>query len=203
MFLGSWICLFQTCSSIILVAKLPKKQNNLQILLTGYEEHFTQSQNRLKWQITKYDSLKFSLKVRVKNSKCSSILLLRQMLLRIPRCHLFPCLQLSFCNIFVVYPLCCETKGMSKKAMYFGVFYRYNREFTIYDAAGSPTRFQNKEICNARQKLRIIRGPRGIVNGVVILNTTLNKHYHVSTRQEVLYLKSKLQQTLHRFSRRI
>jgi hypothetical protein len=51
----------------------------------------------------------------------------------------------SFCNIFVVYPLCCETKGMSKKAMYFGVFYRYNREFTIYDAAGSPTRFQNKE----------------------------------------------------------
>ena len=28
----------------------------------------SQSQNRLKWQITKYDSLKFSLKVRVKNS---------------------------------------------------------------------------------------------------------------------------------------
>jgi hypothetical protein len=43
----------------------------------------SQSQNRLKWQITKYDSLKFSLKVRVKNSKCSSILLLRQMFLRI------------------------------------------------------------------------------------------------------------------------
>ena len=34
-------------------------------------------------QITKYDSLKFFLKVRVKNSKCSSILLLRQMFLRI------------------------------------------------------------------------------------------------------------------------
>jgi hypothetical protein len=50
----------------------------------------SQSQNRLKWQITKYDFLKFSLKVRVKNSKCSSILLLRQMFLRIPRSHFFP-----------------------------------------------------------------------------------------------------------------
>jgi hypothetical protein len=27
------------------------------------------------------------------------------------------------------------------------------REFTIYDATGSTTRFQNKEICHARQKL--------------------------------------------------
>jgi hypothetical protein len=36
-----------------------------------------------------------------------------------------------------------------------------------------------KEICHARQKLSIIRGPRSIVNRVVILNTTLNKHYYV------------------------
>jgi hypothetical protein len=50
----------------------------------------SQSQHRLKRQITKYDSLKFSLKVRVKNSKCSSILLLGQMFLRIPRFHYFP-----------------------------------------------------------------------------------------------------------------
>jgi hypothetical protein len=49
----------------------------------------SQSQNRLKWQITN-DSLKFSLKVRVKNSKSSSILLLRQIFLRIPRSHFFP-----------------------------------------------------------------------------------------------------------------
>jgi hypothetical protein len=47
--------------------------------------------------------------------------------------------------------------------------------FTIYDAAGSTTRFPNKEICHARQKLWIIRGPRGICrNGFVIPNTTLN-----------------------------
>ena len=31
---------FFKCSSIILVVKLLRKQNNLQILLTGYEEHF-------------------------------------------------------------------------------------------------------------------------------------------------------------------
>jgi hypothetical protein len=30
---------FLKCSSIILVVKLLRKQNNLQILLTGYEEH--------------------------------------------------------------------------------------------------------------------------------------------------------------------
>ena len=29
----------------------------------------------------------------------------------------------------------------------------YNREFKIYDAAGSTTRFGNKEICQAKQKL--------------------------------------------------
>jgi hypothetical protein len=34
---------FFKCSSIILVVKLPRKQNNLQILLTGYEEHFAVS----------------------------------------------------------------------------------------------------------------------------------------------------------------
>jgi hypothetical protein len=51
-----------------------------------------------------------------------------------------------------------------------------NREFTIYDVAGSTTRFQNKEICShARQKLWIIRGPSGIIFiGVVMLSTTLN-----------------------------
>ena len=50
-----------------------------------------------------------------------------------------------------------------------------------------------KEIYHARQKLTIICGPMNIVNRVVILNTTLNKHYYVfqSTRklnatQEVL-----------------
>jgi hypothetical protein len=53
----------------------------------------SQSQDRLKWQITKYDSLKFSLKVRVKNFKCFSILLLRQMFLRIQRSHFFPGLK--------------------------------------------------------------------------------------------------------------
>ena len=52
-----------------------------------------QSQNRLKWQITKYDSLKLSLKVRVKNSECSSILLLRQMFLRTRDPTFFPGLQ--------------------------------------------------------------------------------------------------------------
>jgi hypothetical protein len=31
---------FFKCSSIVLVVKLLRKQNNLQILLTGYEEHF-------------------------------------------------------------------------------------------------------------------------------------------------------------------
>ena len=46
-----------------------------------------------------------------------------------------------------------------------------NREFTIYDAPARRRR--------ARQKLWIIRGPRGILNRVVILNTTLNKHYYV------------------------
>ena len=55
----------------------------------------SQSQNRLKWQITKYDSLKFSLKVRVKNSKCSSILLLRQMFPQDPKIPLF---SMSACN---------------------------------------------------------------------------------------------------------
>jgi hypothetical protein len=66
-----------------------------------------------------------------------------------------------------------------------------------------------KEICHARQKLSIIRGPRNIVNRVVILNTTLNKHLFItsfSQRESLMrpnrcYLKSKLQQTLHRFSR--
>ena len=48
------------------------------------------------------------------------------------------------------------------------------REFKIYDAAGSTTRFGNKEICQAKQKLWIICGPRGILNGVVILNATSN-----------------------------
>ena len=33
--------------------------------------NISQSQNRLKWQVTKYDSLKFSLKVCVKNSECT------------------------------------------------------------------------------------------------------------------------------------
>jgi hypothetical protein len=36
-----------------------------------------------------------------------------------------------------------------------------------------------KEICHAREKLSIIRGPMSIVKRVVILNTTLNKHYYV------------------------
>jgi hypothetical protein len=34
---------FFKCSSIILVIKLLRKQNNLQILLTGYEKHFVVS----------------------------------------------------------------------------------------------------------------------------------------------------------------
>jgi hypothetical protein len=42
-----------------------------------------------------------------------------------------------------------------------------NREFKIYDAAGSTTRLRKKEICHARQKLWIICGPRGIRNGFV------------------------------------
>jgi hypothetical protein len=29
----------------------------------------------------------------------------------------------------------------------------FNREFKIYDAAGSTTRLRKKEICHARQKL--------------------------------------------------
>jgi hypothetical protein len=42
-------------------------------------------------------------------------------------------------------------------------------DLKIYDAAGSK-----KEIYRDRQKLWIICGPRGILNGFVTLNTTLN-----------------------------
>ena len=83
-----------------------------------------------------------------------------------------------------------------------------NNSIIIYYHANLQRTY--KEICHARQKLPIIRGPRSIVNRVVILNTTLNKHYYVfhcfSQRESLMrpkrcYLKSKLQQTLHRFSR--
>ena len=47
-----------------------------------------------------------------------------------------------------------------------------NSELKIYDAADSTTRLQEKEIYHARQKLWIICGPRSILNGFVILNTT-------------------------------
>ena len=78
-----WILTSRIWYSIILIVKLLKKQNNLQILLIGHEENTSQSQNRLKWTQ--------SLKVRMKNSsKFSSILLQRQMFLRIPRSHFFP-----------------------------------------------------------------------------------------------------------------
>ena len=39
--------------------------------------------------------------------------------------------------------------------------------------AGSTTRLRNKEICHERQDL-IICGPKGFLNGFVILNTMLN-----------------------------
>ena len=56
-----------------------------------------------------------------------------------------------------------------------GVRSGHNRELKIYDAAGSTTRLRTKTICHARQKLSIICGPRGILNGFVTLNTTLNQ----------------------------
>ena len=42
------------------------------------------------------------------------------------------------------------------------------------DAVSSTTQFQNKRNCHARLKRWIICGPRRILNGVVMLNTTLN-----------------------------
>jgi hypothetical protein len=48
------------------------------------------------------------------------------------------------------------------------------RELKIYDAADSTTRLQKKEICDARQTMWIICGPRRILNDFVMLSTTLN-----------------------------
>jgi hypothetical protein len=52
--------------------------------------------------------------------------------------------------------------------------FSHSRVLKIYDAADSTTRLQKKEICDARQKMWIICGPRGILNDFVMLSTTLN-----------------------------
>jgi hypothetical protein len=73
MFLGSWIFLFQMFLNYIgcKIAEETKQSSNS---INRIRRTF-RNLKRLKWQITKYDSLKFSLTVRVKNSKCSIFLL--------------------------------------------------------------------------------------------------------------------------------
>ena len=49
-----------------------------------------------------------------------------------------------------------------------------NRALKTYNATSSTTRFGNKEICHAKQQLRTICSPKGIPNGIIVLNTTSN-----------------------------